>query len=117
MNRDYWRHAGNAKWGMEILAKDIQDSLKPKPKPPMQQPRPIEHQKETSPNSNSSPTYNYYNYNYPSNQRTYRTLGFWRTIVLVVFLMFIAVLTYYIVFEPEVISLTFHRVVDFFHSF
>ena len=125
---NYWRRAGNSRWGMQMLAKDIQQGLHPRTK---KEPAPntiyrdIESKHVTDnvkPDSSDSlgigPTYNYYNYNYPSNnQKTFRTIGFWRTIAFVIFLMFIAVLTYYVVFEPEVISQTFHRVVDFFHSF
>ena len=64
----------------------------------------------------SNPTYNYYNYNYPSQQRVYQTFGFWRTVAMILFLMFVVVFTYYLVFEPAMISYTFHQVVDFLRS-
>ena len=126
MNKEYWRRAGNARWGMQMLAKDIQRAMHPRRQ---SQPAPniINRDRESqqgtdevSPSHNDSlgkgPTYNYYNYNCPSQQRVFRTFSFWRTVAMILFLVFVVVFTYYLIFEPAMISNTFHRAVDFLHS-
>lgn len=123
---NYWKRAGNARWGMQMLARDIQQGLHPRTKKESV-PNTIYSDRESKHGTDnvqpapidslgSGPTYNYYNYNYPSQPRVFRTFSFWKSIAMILFLMFIVVFTYYLVFEPEMISNTFHRAVEFLHS-
>lgn len=111
-----------------MLARDIQRGLHPRTKkePALNtifKDRESKHvtdnaKPDSTDSSGSGPTYNYYNYNYnyPSQQRVFRTFGFWRTVAMILFLMFVVVFTYYLIFEPAMISNTFQRAIDFLHS-
>jgi len=72
MSRRYWQHAGNPRWGLQQLFKDINRGFNPRR--PVEQPmnnnyngRIEEHGTVgNKPIENSSPTYVYNNYNYGS---------------------------------------------------
>ena len=139
---NYWKRAGNARWGMRMLARDIWNASHPKK--PMETPR---RQEQPQPNNmyreepkpistddvrppvnqtpTSSPTYvtNYNNYpvqNQPMMQNqpmTQKKFGFWRTAFLVVFMVAMAGFTYVIITNPRAITDGLEMVRAFFHSF
>jgi len=130
MNRDYWKRAGNAKWGMQMLAQDIWNINHKRPIEPQRKDtppinnnilgseQPTVTERVNSPSSNSlPPTYNYYNYNYPNNgQTTFRYMGLGRTILLILFMMIMIVFIYYVCFNPEAIINLEERIVEFCHN-
>ena len=136
---NYWKRAGNAKWGMQQLARDIYNRAHPKRQmeqpnipyrepinqpvtenvspstpqaPPIQQPAP---QQPSTSNVN-----NYYNYpsqTQPQTQQVYRQrFGFFQTVSLVTLMAFIAGITFLLITNPAAITQIFERIVQFFHG-
>ena len=123
-NKDYWKYAGNADYGLRRLFADVKKYTNPH--------RPVESHSNIinrdgvskhvtddvnphfSDTMGKAPTYitNYY----PPQNQIYRTMGLWQTLFLILFMTFIAVFTFYLVTEPSVLVDVWQRVVEFFHS-
>ena len=123
-NKDYWRRAGNPRFGWQMLARDIQRVMHPR-KSKQSAPNTI-YRDSNSPHvtekvnphfsdtMGKAPTFitNYY----PPQNQIYRTMGLWQTLFLILFMTFVAVFTFYLITEPSFIVDVFHKVVEFFHS-
>ncbi len=125
MNKSYWRRAGNPMIGWKMLSQDIKRHMHPRKQ---NRPAPnIKYNEGQSQNStedvnpsssnflDKAPTYNYYNYNY--GQTSYGYLGFWKTVLLILFMTFVTVLVYYVCFNPELLVEWGHRIISWFQSF
>ena len=122
MDRNYWKHAGNAKWGMEQLAKDMKSHLYPKRTQKNQSNNTNIRAPTTNENTpeqtgySPAPSYvtNYYNSPNQTTGKQFQTIGLFKTMVLIVFLSLIVLITYYLITEPEVLVEFGRRIVEFF---
>ena len=122
---NYWRHAGNAKWGLEQLFRDVRNHKNHRK--PFEQPINNKYREgeQTSATEGANPPFsdsfapvnNYYNYaSQPTNKKIYRYPSFWDIIRAVAVLSVVITFTYFLITNPEVLFNAWERVVQFFHS-
>lgn len=107
MNREYWRKAGNPRWGWYMLSQDIKNHLYggEQRNRDINNSNPIQ---PRNPENNGAPQYNTYINNYPSNSpnqvgREFHYMRFWKTIATILIMTLITITVYYVCFKPDVI--------------